>query len=114
MRNWKQETRVKFYFKEMKIISLLFICCILYTCNLPNPGRRAYNFNPKIEVGQIWVKIDSLDPFSPIYYDTIKVLELKEDYAKVIRTGTYFKNCTTSMAISIVDWERRLVQEINK
>lgn len=55
---------------------------------------------PKIEVGQVWVQIDSLDPFKPIQYDTIKVIDIKGDYSKIIWNGD-----TTSIKTGLVNWK---------
>lgn len=59
---------------------------------------------PEVKVGQVWVQIDSLDPFKPIQYDTIKVIEIKGDYAKIIWNGYL-----GSMETSLVSWRHTLV-----
>jgi hypothetical protein len=73
---------------------------------LPDPGFRAYNFNPPVEIGQTWVRIDSLNPFKPIEYDTIIVIDMKGKYSKVIWNGY-----VTSMETKFVNYDRKLVKK---
>jgi len=79
------------------------MCC--FSCNLPDAGRRAYDFNPHVEIGQIWVGIDSLNPFRKISYDTVIIIDIKKNYAKVIQNGD-----TTSIRLDIVNWKRSLLK----
>lgn len=55
----------------------LAIICFLFSCQNTS----------KIEAGQIWTRIDSSDPFKPASFDTVIVLDVKKDYAKVKRNG---------------------------
>ena len=83
------------------------MCC--FSCNLPDAGRRAYDFNPTVEIGQTWVGIDSVDPFRKNSYDTVIVIDIKKNYAKVIKNGD-----TTSMRLDNVNWNRSLLKNNNK
>ena len=75
------------------------------TSNALDPGLRSYNFNPKVEVGQTWVHIDSLNPFKPTRYDTFEVIDIKGRYAKVVWNGD-----TTSMETDLVNWRSKLLK----
>ena len=53
----------------------------------------------EVKVGQIWVWPDTLDPFKPASYDTLKVLEIKGNYSKVFM----FTGDTISMRTIIIN-----------
>ncbi len=84
----------------------LLLCVVFYSCNndtkLPEAGLRSYNFNHKVEVGQTWVRVDTINPFEPTSYDTIIVLAIKGAYSKVIWNGD-----TTSMETELVNCCRK-------
>jgi len=87
---------------------LLVLCgvmCCFYSCDIPDAGRRSYDFNTPVAIGQIWIKVDSLDPFMPIKYDTIKIIDMKGKYSKVVWNGD-----TTSMETDIVTWRRSILK----
>ena len=99
--NMKTKTSILALTKAFFI--LLVMCC--FSCNLPDAGRRAYDFNPTVEIGQTWVGVDSVNPFRKISYDTVIVIDIKKNYAKVIQNGD-----TTSMRLDIVNWKRSLLK----
>ena len=64
----------------MKKISLiLLILSIMVSCELPDPGRRGYDFQPELKIGQVWLYVDSADPFRPVRYDTMRIIDIKGD-----------------------------------
>lgn len=90
---------------DMKILKIVIISiAIINACYFT-----ALIFMPEteqtIEIGQTWIGIDSIDPFKEIEYDTVVVIDIKNDYAKVIINGD-----TTSMPISIVNWKRSILE----
>ena len=82
-----------------KTLLLIAILMCFFSCN----------FNQSVEVGQIYVGIDSSNPFRNISYDTVIVIDIKKDYAKVIKNGD-----TTSMRLDNVNWNRSLLKNNNK
>lgn len=72
---------------------------------MPNPGRRSFDFNPRVEIGQTWVGIDSSDPFQTVKYDTIIIIDMKGRYSKIIWNGD-----TTSMETDLVSWRMNLLK----
>jgi len=95
----------------LTLMGLLFIAFIILvsrnvdTSNALDPGLRSYNFEPRVEVGQTWVRIDSLNPFKSTRYDTFEVIDIKGRYAKVVWNGD-----TTSMETDLVNWRSKLLK----
>ena len=84
-------------FISFGIIFLFFISCNDGISN--NPTETIQERSSEVEVGQIWTRIDSSNPFKPVIYDTIIVIETKGDYSRVIWNGD-----TTSMESELVKW----------
>jgi hypothetical protein len=84
----------------MKLKFILLLCFIYVSCGkieTSNSVLISRYFSPPVKRGQIWVRLDSLNPFEPIKYDTLVVLEVKRNYAKVIWNGD-----TTSLKTEMV------------
>lgn len=96
--------------KEMKsfMLAILFtVVIILSSISLSNYIVNRNN-NPfiQVEAGQTWTRIDSLDPFEAKEYDTIVVLDIKRDYAKILWNGR-----ESSMETRLVKFRRTLLIE---
>lgn len=103
----KHKMKHKFLINHLTLaFASLLLCVVFSSCNndtnLPEAGLRSYNFNPKVEVGQTWVRVDTINPFKPASYDTIIVLEIKGAYSKVI-----WNSDTTSMETELVNCCRK-------
>ena len=66
---------------------LLAVCALLSSCTLPE-SNRSYVMQPKCEVGQIWVRYDTLNPFEPTI-DTLEILKIKDMWAWIKYNNKY-------------------------
>ncbi len=65
----------------------LLAVCAFYSCELPS-SNRSYVFSPKCEVGQIWIKYDTLNPFEP-QIDTLEILKIQNGWAWIKMNNKY-------------------------
>lgn len=65
-----------------KLILILFIAACATACGTDSITT------PEVKAGQTWLQPNE-DPFRNVQYDTIKILEVRGEYAKVLWGKTY-------------------------
>lgn len=88
-----KKLRTKLSYALYILLAVCTFSCKELADKLPE-SNRGYVMQPNCAVGQVWIKYDTLDPFTP-EIDTLEILKIKKGWAwiKYNNKNEFSKEC---------------------